>query len=73
MAVALFCKSCFGLFQLILSHRTLLNQPKPADFFTSRTSPVFSYFKIPKILQDSPSHQIFGRMHGILNVGKKDN
>jgi hypothetical protein len=32
---------------------------------------VFSSFKIPKILQDSPSHQIFGRMHGALNVGKK--
>jgi hypothetical protein len=27
--------------------------------------------KIPKILQDFPSHQIFGRMHGALNVGKK--
>jgi hypothetical protein len=36
---ALFCKSGFGLFQLILSHRTLLNQPKSAGFSTSRTSP----------------------------------
>jgi hypothetical protein len=35
--MALFCWSCFGLFQLILSHRTLLNQPKPAGFSTSRT------------------------------------
>jgi hypothetical protein len=34
---------------------------------------VFSSPKIPKILQDSPSHQIFGRMHGALNVGKKNN
>jgi hypothetical protein len=28
-------------------------------------------FKIPKILQDSPSHQIFGHMHEALNIGKK--
>jgi hypothetical protein len=28
-------------------------------------------FKLPKILQDSPSHRIFRRMHGVLNVGKK--
>jgi hypothetical protein len=32
---------------------------------------VFSSFKIPKNLQDFPSHQIFGRMHRALNVGKK--
>jgi hypothetical protein len=32
---------------------------------------VFTSFKIPKILQDSPSHRIFERMHGVLNVGKK--
>jgi hypothetical protein len=31
--------ACFSLFQLILSHKTLLNQSKPADFYTSRTSP----------------------------------
>jgi hypothetical protein len=31
--------ACFSLLQLILSHRTLLNQPKPAGFSTSRTSP----------------------------------
>jgi hypothetical protein len=34
---------------------------------------VFSFFKILKILQDFSSHQIFGRMHGALNVGKKNN
>jgi hypothetical protein len=28
----------FSLFQLIPSHRTLFNQPKPAGFYTSRTS-----------------------------------
>jgi hypothetical protein len=33
--------------------------------------PVFSFFEISKILQDFPSHQIFGHMHGALNVGKK--
>jgi hypothetical protein len=27
--------------------------------------------KIPKILQDSPSHQIFESMHRVLNIGKK--
>jgi hypothetical protein len=32
---------------------------------------VFSYFKIPKILQDFLSHRIFGRMHGALNIDKK--
>jgi hypothetical protein len=32
--------ACFSLFQLILSHITLLNQQKPAGFSTSRTSPV---------------------------------
>jgi hypothetical protein len=31
--------ACFSLFQFILSHITLLNQPKPAGFYTSRTSP----------------------------------
>jgi hypothetical protein len=25
----------------------------------------------PKNLQDSSSHEIFGRMHGTLNIGKK--
>jgi hypothetical protein len=28
-------------------------------------------FKILKILQDSPSHRIFERMHGALNIDKK--
>jgi hypothetical protein len=28
-------------------------------------------FKLLKILQDSPSHRIFRRMHGALNIGKK--
>jgi hypothetical protein len=37
----------------------------------SDTKAVFSSFKILKILQDFPSHQIFGRMHRALNVGKK--
>jgi hypothetical protein len=39
----------------------------------SLTKAVFSFFKIPKNLQDSPSHRIFGRMHGVLNIGKKNN
>jgi hypothetical protein len=38
-----------------------------------RNEAVFTSFKIPKILQDSPSHRIFGRMHGVLNIGKKNN
>jgi hypothetical protein len=36
-----------------------------------RCSGVFRSFKLPKFLQDSTSHRIFGRMHGALNVGKK--
>jgi hypothetical protein len=28
-------------------------------------------FKVSKILQDSPSHRIFKRMYGALNIGKK--
>jgi hypothetical protein len=35
------------------------------------TEGVFSFFKILKILRDSPSHQIFRRMHEALNIGKK--
>jgi hypothetical protein len=38
-----------------------------------RHKAVFSSFKIPKKLQDFPSHQIFGRMHEALNLGKKNN
>jgi hypothetical protein len=30
------------LFQLIFSHRTLLNQPKPTGFSTNRTSPLIA-------------------------------
>jgi hypothetical protein len=36
--------ACFSLFQLILSHRTLLNQLKPAGFSTCRTSPLSAQF-----------------------------
>jgi hypothetical protein len=32
---------------------------------------VFSSFTVSKILQDFSLHQIFGRMYGALNVGKK--
>jgi hypothetical protein len=32
---------------------------------------VFSYFKIPKNLQDFLSHRIFRRIHGALNIDKK--
>jgi hypothetical protein len=32
---------------------------------------VFTFFKIPKILQDFSSHRIFRRMHEALNIGKK--
>ena len=28
---------------------------------------------VPKIFQDSPSHQIFGHMYGALNVVKENN
>jgi hypothetical protein len=32
--------ACFGLFQLILSHGTLFNQPKSVGFLTSRTGAI---------------------------------
>jgi hypothetical protein len=32
---------------------------------------LFRCFKVPKILQDSVSYRIFGRMYGALNIGKK--
>jgi hypothetical protein len=35
------------------------------------TKGVFRFFKILKILEDSPSHRIFGHMYGALNIGKK--
>jgi hypothetical protein len=37
----------------------------------SSSMAVFSCFKLPKILQDFPSHRMFGRMHRTLNIGKK--
>jgi hypothetical protein len=37
------------------------------------TKGVLSSFKVPKFLQDSPSHRIFEHMHGALNIGKKNN
>jgi hypothetical protein len=46
----------------------------PTVFFSRLIIPAergLSFFKIPKILQDFPSHQIFGRIYGALNVGKK--
>jgi hypothetical protein len=50
-------------------------KPRAHNFFLMigivYTKAVFSSFKISKILQDSPSHQIFRRMHGALNIGKK--
>jgi hypothetical protein len=39
----------------------------------AKTKAVFRSLKLPKILQDSLSHRIFRRMHGVLNVGKKNN
>ena len=30
-------------------------------------------FKISKLYKNSPSHQIFQRMHEVLNVGKQNN
>ena len=34
---------------------------------------LFSWLQNFKILQDSPSHQIFQRMHEVLNVAKQNN
>jgi hypothetical protein len=46
---------------------------KSAPGWRVKTKALFRLFKISKILQDSPSRQIFGRMYGALNVGKKNN
>jgi hypothetical protein len=53
------CTTFLSFFLLALTHAT------------QHTQAVFSSFKILKILQDSPSHQIFRRMHRALNIGKK--
>jgi hypothetical protein len=37
------------------------------------TEGVFTSHANPKYFLFYPSHRIFGRMHGALNVGKKDN
>jgi hypothetical protein len=53
------------------------SDPRPvrilACFERKAIQGAFSSFKVPKILQDSLSHRIFGRMHEVLNVGKKNN
>jgi uncharacterized protein YcsI (UPF0317 family) len=51
-------------------------RPPPAPAFKllengNATEAAFSSFKILKILQDFPSYQIFRRMYGALNIGKK--
>jgi hypothetical protein len=48
-------------------------RPPPFGFANEKimNEGAFSYFKVPKILQDSPSHRIFGRMHEALNIDKK--
>jgi hypothetical protein len=38
---------------------------------SNNTKGVFRYFKILKILQDFPSHWIFERIYGALNIDKK--
>jgi hypothetical protein len=45
--------------------------PIPDDFFYSR--PRSLHLSNPKYFLLHTSHQIFRRMHGALNVGKKDN
>ena len=34
---------------------------------------LFSFPKILQIFSDSPSHRIFGRMHGVLNIDENKN
>ena len=34
---------------------------------------LFTSYQKPKIFQDSPSHQIFRRMHGVLNIDENKN
>jgi hypothetical protein len=51
-----------------------LEAPTSEASFISASNGVealFSFFKVPKILQDFPSHRIFGRIYKALNIGKK--
>jgi len=34
---------------------------------------LFTFTQKPKIFQDSPSHRMFRRMNGVLNIGKNKN
>jgi hypothetical protein len=57
----------------------LFHQPnQPLAGSSVRTGPkagkaVFTSHANPNYFLFHPSHQIFGRMHGALNIGKKDN
>jgi len=43
------------------------------SYLLSRIQALFTFHPNPKYFLFHPSHQIFRRMHGALNVGKKDN
>jgi hypothetical protein len=60
-----------NLFRMSVSRTIITNKKILLLLIIKNTQAVFSLFKIPKILPDFPSHQIFRRMHRALNIGKK--
>jgi len=43
------------------------------NFSVLRTKALFSFQKILQNFSDSPSHRIFRRMHGVLNIDENKN
>jgi len=42
-------------------------------YIANDTKALFTSTQNPKTFQDSPSHQIFRHMHGVLNINKNKN
>jgi hypothetical protein len=61
-----FCRHKYGAATDEVWHNAGRKQACPLSY-----KGVFRYFKLPKILQDYPSHRIFERIHRALNIGKK--
>jgi len=66
MTYTLFGSACLGLFQLILSHRTLLNQPKPATIVTSRTRPAESELAVRQLKQSTAGSSFVGAFDAVV-------
>jgi threonine/homoserine/homoserine lactone efflux protein len=59
--------------QLPLKKEIARSREKATLLFAQLTKGVFTSHANPKYFLFYSSHRIFGRMHGALNVGKKDN